>query len=168
MSETRPSGLSVVESDAAVVVQEVAELDERGRLHLLPRWVSRVDWLNSAGKNDIDALMVLIEPGLIAFHDWKVDGPRIAKRYKDIATSSDADAFEALRLIEDRYCRVKITKDRRPHLGDAALAHLGLPIKRSEKSLVYVVIYPNRIEILSPAFRNAKLISGTHQLDDLP
>lgn len=155
MAETRPSGMPIVDGDAAIVLQETAEVDERGRLHLLPRWVKRVDWLPLQPKNDVVALMVFVEPNRISIRDWKVDGPEIERRYKEIANEIDADSHEALRLIQDRYGRLFISKERRPYLGDAALAHLGLPISRGARSTVYVAIFPDRIDILSPTYRNA-------------
>lgn len=168
MAETRPSGLPVIPDHSAVVVQEVTEIDERGRLHLLPRWTRRVSWLPLPAKENVDALMVLVKPGYISLRQWKGNGPRIEKRYKEIAKESDVDALEALRLIQDRYKRLTINKERRPHIGDAALAHLGLPITRGMKSTVYVAIFPSQIDILSPAYRNAKLEAGHARIDDLP
>lgn len=57
----RPSGLSVIGDEHAVVTVEVAQIDERGRINLLPRWGSRVEWLRSS-TSDVEALMILVEP----------------------------------------------------------------------------------------------------------
>jgi hypothetical protein len=80
---------------------------------------------------------------------------------------TDAD-LEVLRFIQDRYGKLSIPKERRPHLGDAALQHLGLPTTRDVASNVYVAIYPDRIDLLSPYYRNAKNVAGHSALDDLP
>ncbi len=149
-------------------MQEVTELDRRARLHILPRWASRVDWLPVPAKNDVDALIVFVEPGLVSLRAWKVDGPRIEQRYREIAKETDASALEALRLIEDRYRRLTIPKERRPYLGDAVLAHLGLPIARGNKSTVYAAVFQDRIDLLAPAYRNAMLVAGHASIDDLP
>lgn len=113
-------------------------------------------------------MMVFVEPGLVSLWDWKVEGPRIAQRYEEIAKETDEAALERLRVIQDRYRRLPINKERRPYLGDAALAHLGLPIARGNRSIVYVAVFPNRIDLLAPAYRNAKLITGASSIDDLP
>lgn len=168
MAETRPSGLSVISQDDSAVIQEVAEIDRRRRIHLLPRWTERVDWLRAHRTKNIIALMVLAEPGLASLRDWNVDGPRIENRYEEVARKSDPEALEVLRLIQDRYCRLTITGERRPYLGELALAHLGLPIARGVKSTVFVAVFPDRIDILSPTLRNSKLVLGDASLDDLP
>jgi hypothetical protein len=168
MAETRLGGLPVVADESAVVMQEVTEIDDRGRLHLLPRWANRVDWLPLPAKIGDDASMVFSEPCLASLRDWEVDGPRIVQRYMDLSKEPNAEALEAMRLIQDRYGRLLISSGRSLYLGDAALAHLGLPIARGIKSIVYVVILPDRIDLLSSAYRNAKLIVGGAHIDDLP
>ena len=100
--------MPVVGGDAAIVMQEAAEVDERGRLHLLPRWMKRVDWMLSQAKNDFVALMVFVEPNRVSIRDWKIYGPSIERRYKELAKETDADSREALRLIQDRYGRLFI------------------------------------------------------------
>jgi hypothetical protein len=112
--------------------------------------------------------MVLKEPGLIAIRDWTNDGQRIAARYAELAASDDEESLAALRLIQDRYQKLPIDKEHRAHLGDPALTHLGLPIERGGKSTVYVVVYPDQLNILSISYQNEKLISGSRWLDDLP
>lgn len=112
--------------------------------------------------------MVFVEPGLISLRDWTNDGERVATRFTELAASGDEDAWEALRLIQDRYQKLPIDKERRAHLGDLALAHLGLSIEREKKSTVYIAVYPDCIDILSVSYRNSKLVSGSRWLDGLP
>ena len=168
MAERRPSGLPVVTGVSAPVEQEVAEIDGRGRLHLLPRWAKRVEWLPLPAADDVMALMVFLEPRRLSLLRWDVDGPRILARYEEIAKNPDDADLEVLRLIQDRYNRLLIRRDRRPYLGDTALQHLGLPISRGSKSIVHVAIFPNRIDVLAPAYRDTKLVAGDPRLDDLP
>ena len=168
MAETRPSGLPVISDDDATVIQEVAEIDERRRLHLLPRWAKRTDWLPVPAKGTVNALMTFVEPGLLSLRDWKVDGPRIVERYKEVSEEPGETAFETLRLIQDRYRRLPISIERRPYLGEAALAHLGIPLTRGMKSVVYVAVSSDRIDLLGPIYRNSKLIAGDLRIDDLP
>ena len=112
--------------------------------------------------------MVFVEPGLLSLRSWEPDGPRIATRYIELAQlGADAD-LDVLRLIQDRYGKLSIPRDRRPHLGDAALQHLGLPTTRDMTSNVYVAVYPSKIDLLSPIYRNDKHMTGHSSLDDLP
>jgi hypothetical protein len=166
MAITRPSGSPVVTDP--IVAQEVAEIDGRGRLHLLPRWTKRIKWWATTPKDDFSVLMVLVEPGLISLRDWASDGTRVIARYEELAAQPSADVLEALRLLQDRYIRLSIDKEQRAHLGDAAFAHLGLPITRGAASTVYVAVFSNRLDILSAGYRNSKLITGSSLLDDLP
>ena len=168
MAESRPSGVPIVPDAKALVIEEIAEIDGRGRIHLLPRWAKRVGWIPVPAAGDVDALMILVEPGLLSLTSWNPDGPRIEKRHDELAALGTGADLEALRSIQDRYQKLPIPNDRRPHLGDAALQHLGLSTKRGAKSNVYVVITPGRIDLLSPGYRNAKSIEGHPSLDDLP
>jgi hypothetical protein len=136
-------------------------------VNILPRWRQKIEWMRSEA-GDVLALMVLAEPGLISLRDWKSNGPRIEQRYAELAASSDAEASEALLLIQSRYRRLLIPAKDRPSLGDAALAHLGLPIDRGAKSVIYVGVLSDKIELMSPIYRDAKLIEGHPLIEDLP
>lgn len=164
----RPSGLPIIEEVSAAVMVSVAHVEMRGRLNILPRWRKKVAWLASAEGAEVLALMVFAEPGLISIGPWEPNGPRIQQKYAEIASSDDAEAAQALRLIQDRYHRLMIPAKERSSLGDAALAHLGLQVERGKKSLIYVCISLDKIELLSPAYREAKLIEGHPLIEDLP
>lgn len=164
----RPSGLAIIEDASAAITVSVAHVEMRGRLNVLPRWRKRVGWLLSAEGTDVLALMVFAEPGLISIRAWKPDGPRIQERLAEIASSQDADAPQALRLIQDRYQRLVIPAKERASLGDAALAHLGLQVERGKKFLIYVCVSLDRIELMSPVYRETKLTEGHPLIEDLP
>jgi hypothetical protein len=164
----RPSGLPIVEDASAAVTVNVAHVEMRGRLNILPRWRKRIVWLMSVEEADILALMVFVEPGLISIRAWEPDGPRILQRFAELLTSTDADAPQALRLIQDRYQRLVIPAKDRPSLGDAALAHLGLRVERGQKSVIYVCVSSDKIELMSPAYRESKLTEGHPLIEDLP
>ena len=168
MAETRPSGLPIIPDAEALITQEVAEIDERGRLHLVPRWSIRAAWLPTPLRTAEDALMIFVEPGYLSLRSWEPDGPRIVARYNELARLGAEAPREVLRLIQDRYGKLVVPVDRRPHLGDAALQHLGLPTKRGVKSSIYVVISSGQIDLLAPSYRNAKNIEGHTLLEDLP
>lgn len=110
--------------------------------------------------------MIFLSPGRISIRDLRTDGPRIQARYEQLAAETDDETLELLRRIQDRYGRLRIPRSRRPSLGDPALAHLGL--ERGQKSMTYVAIFSNSIDVLSPAYRNAKLVTFERQLEDLP
>jgi hypothetical protein len=162
----RPSGLPIVDDDDAPVLEELAHVEARGRFNFLPRWRKRFGWMSV--DKEVQALMIFVEPGLISFRDWRIDGPRVQQRYRDVAASDDADRFRMLRLIQTRYRRLIIPAKDRSSLGDAALAHLGLPIERGRKSAVYVTLYPGHLDLASPDHRNAKSFNDDALLDDLP
>src|ERR1700730_4366286 len=103
MAQTRPSGYPVFGVASPSVAEEVTEIDGRGRIRFLPRWTNRIPWWKGTSGEGLDVLMVLVEPGLISFHDWVSDGERVAARFAQIAETEDEDALEVLRLIQDRY-----------------------------------------------------------------
>ena len=137
----------------------------RGRFHLLPRWAKRLDWLPVPAKAPDDALIVFEEPGKLSIRNWNPDGPEIISRFHQLAQDGD---LELLRLIQDRYARLSIPRERRVYLGSQALQHLSLPLDRKLKSSVYVVVSANRIDLISPNLRNELLVTGNPELDDLP
>jgi hypothetical protein len=100
--------------------------------------------------------------------DWEKNGQAVERRYRELALRKDYEALEALRLIQDRYQKLVIPPERRCSLGQAALAHLGSPISPRQSQVLYVAIYEAKIELISPAYRDAKLIAGHSLLDDLP
>jgi hypothetical protein len=166
MAETKRSGLPIVAGPSTSVTQEVAHVDKKGCLNLLPRWTSHFQWFPSALTEDFETLMILLDPGRVSIRDLSVNGPLIQQRFNELATETDAETLEALRLIQDRYGRLRIPISRRPSLGDPVLAHLG--IERGHKSTIYVAIFPNSIDLLSPAYRNARLTIIKEEIDDLP
>jgi hypothetical protein len=85
MALTRPSSYPVVTGASAVVSEEIAEIDDRGRLRFHPRWTNRVPWWKTNQDEGFAVLMVLQEPGLIALLDWTNDGQRVAARYTELA-----------------------------------------------------------------------------------
>lgn len=113
--------------------------------------------------------MVFVEPGRIRLLPWDPHGRLVESRFAEIAQNGpDNDALETLRLIQDRYSDLMIDEEHRPYLGDAALTHLGLTLDRGTKSTVYIVIYPESLEILSVDYRDRKNLIGSEGLDDLP
>ncbi len=112
--------------------------------------------------------MVFDEPGLITLRDWKTDGLRVVSRYEELKQRTDREALEALRLLADRYQRLRFDREKCAHLGDAALAHFGFSVERGAERTVYLAIFPERLVLLSPAYRDARLTLGSPLLDDLP
>lgn len=113
-------------------------------------------------------LMVLVEPGLLSLRDLKTHGSRIEARCAELLEIGDDAALEAIRLMQDRYKKLSLDNQHRVHIGDAGLAHLGFSLVRGNRSTVYVATFPDRIDVFSPDYRNRRLISGSHHLDDLP
>jgi hypothetical protein len=166
MARTRPSGLPIVEPDALAVSQEIVKIDGRGRLRLLARWTERIAWWSD--DDPFEVLMTFEDPGRLALSDWKTDGSRVIDRYRELQQRSDNEALESLRLLVDRYQRLRFDGEKCAYLGDAALAHLGLATKRGVEHNVYVAVFPQRLALFSADYRNAKLALGSPLLDDLP
>jgi hypothetical protein len=170
MAETAPSGRPLVPPAEAPVFQEVAQVDAYRRLNFLPRWTSRYDWLKHLKTKPVEVLLIMREPGIVRLLPWLPEGERLQRLYEEVAAQEEAeDQLESLRLIQDGYGRLLIDAEHRPYLGDAALAHLGLPLERGIRSSVYVVLYPRWISIMSQELRNAKTIqAGNGVLDAYP
>lgn len=162
---TRPSGLPLIPAEAAEIVQEVASVDERGRINLLPRWLSKANWTPSQYS---ELLMIFDRPGLVLLRQMEPDANRVITLHAELAASDDPEKHEKMRQIQDRYAKLTVDRSKRAHLGDSALQHLGFPTTRGTKSPIYVVIAPNRIDLLSPSLRNEMLLQRGPEFDDLP
>jgi hypothetical protein len=165
MANTRPSGVPIVEAASLIIAHEVGVIDRRGRFPLRPRWIERIAWWSDS---PLDVLMVLDEPGVVRLMDWQTDGLRVVARYEQLRSRRDDEALVALRLLADRYQKLRFDAENRGHISEPALAHLGLPLDREANATVYVAIYPDHIAVLSPSYRNAALLRGSPLLDDLP
>lgn len=168
MAETRPSGRPLVPDDEALVAQHVAEIDSRGRLHVLRRWTQRTNWPPFPTAGDFEILVVLSERGRASLRPWHPGGPKILQRYQELTASEDGPDLEALRRLQDRYARLSLPRERRPHLGDSVLQHLGLPLRREMSTPIYVVVLPDRLDLLGPAYRDRVNEQGHPALDGLP
>ena len=165
MADTKPSGRAVVEGVEAVVAQEVAHVDKKGVLNLLPRWTARLVWLSDIQKA-VDALLVFLQPGRISIRDPELDVKRIRDQYAELSIDPSQDDLELLRLIQDRYGMLHIPKSKRASLGDLALLHLG--IQRGVRTSIYVAVYPASLELMSVEYRNRHLPEFHSELSDLP
>src|SRR5438105_15747909 len=105
MAKTRPSGTPIVSGPEALVRQEIASVDERGRLNLLLRWQEAAGWKRPAGPWTL--LVVLEDDGVIALLPWEPHGARVVERYSEWKDAAD---MEALRRLQDRYKRGEIPK----------------------------------------------------------
>lgn len=100
---------------------------------------------------------------------WEPHASQVLARYSELADAEPLnETLDALRLLQDKYGCLVIDHEHRPYLGDAALAHLGLPIDRGVKSTIYVAAYPNCLLIMSAYFRDKHNVLGAQVLDDLP
>jgi hypothetical protein len=169
MADTRPSGHPLLPNERGPVFQEVSEVDTYRRINLLQRWTSRFHWLENIKTKSVDVLMVLAAPGMLKLMPWEPEGPRLLKLHETISQDVASDeTLEVVRLIRDKYERLTVDHEHRPYLGDPALAHLGLPLERGVRSIVYVAIYPDYIAILSQDYRNQKLLLSNPLLDSFP
>jgi hypothetical protein len=167
MAFTRPSGILIVDSEQAPVFQEVTQVDPRGRINLLPRWIKRLGWL-SVEPVETQALMVFEQPGRISLRNWETDGKNVAQRYLELMSHDDDASREALRLIQDRYQKLIIPAKKRCSLGQPALVHLGLRVTPQDEQPIYVAVFPTKIDLLSPNCRERLLLARHPFLDDLP
>jgi hypothetical protein len=167
MANTRPSGLTIG-SAGSPVTEEVIEIDGRGRFHMQPRWIDRLAWWQTDHPDGYTVLMVFDKPGVIEFRDWRTDGQLVSSKHEELKDQMGEEALEALWVLADRYRPLRFDKRGRAHLGNPALAHLGFLIGRGAKHNLYVVVFPDRLLLFSPTYRDSKLMEGSPLLDDLP
>jgi hypothetical protein len=133
MAFTRPSGILIVDSEQAPVFQEVTQVDPRGRINLLPRWIKRLGWL-SVEPVETQALMVFEQPGRISLRNWETDGKNVAQRYLELMSHDDDASREALRLIQDRYQKLIIPAKKSCSLGAASVSSSGTSSDTSRRT----------------------------------
>jgi hypothetical protein len=164
----RASELPLDPSGPSPLSQHVVAVEERNRIRLPASLVSSVTWLAKPG-DDATALMVLEVPGRICLRSWEQFGEGVLARRRQLiqeVEEGDTAAEEELLLLEDRYHRVQLPKERRLTLTARGVLHLGLA--EGARSSVYVARVFDRIVIMSPAYRDDRLRTGSVALSDLP
>jgi hypothetical protein len=161
----RLQGLPLDPSGSTVqpVLQEPVQLRARGRLGLPLEIVKRVSWLAGQTAEVNFALAILNEPGQIALRSWESEAqPILAERKRLI----QAEEYETLRMLEDRYRRIQVAKDGRVTLTLTHILHLGLPVH--DDAYVFVSLVGKGIEIMSPAYRDHQIKRASAAFPDLP
>jgi len=160
------SGLPLDPAGSSPVAQEVVELDERGRITLPTTVMSAIGWL---AKQETVVLIIYDELGRIVLLPWESYGETVLTRRRELiedAGGGDAAALDDLLLLEDRYHRGRVARDRRLSLGLQGLLHLGLD--GAVKPRVYIAGAVDRIVIMSKEYRDQRLRKGSVAVSDLP
>lgn len=150
-----------------LILQRVIEVDPRGRIRIPTKFTQPIDWIKSP-ESSSDALAILDEPGRVLFLCWEKHAqPIIEKRRELLEIHRDSkEALDALIQLEDRYKHFVIPADLRPTLILETKLHLE--INPETKSYVYVRKVFDRIEIISPTFRNQQRNRHLDLIDGLP
>jgi hypothetical protein len=150
-------------AEARSLILEIAEIDERKRLHFPAHLTEGIDWMSGTQPK---ATMRLDRPGRISLLSSSEHGSRILTKREELFRSlPDEDVEAALLVLEDRYREVAGERGRIT-LPILALVHL-FGGKDFDK-YVFLVRVVLRLEIWSTAYRNERLLRGSHLLDDLP
>lgn len=164
MSNGRHPSLPLDAQILTSVPQQVVEVRNRDRLTLPRHVVTDLPWLESSG-NPLEALGILDTPGRICLASWDKAAPILDRRKALIERArADMEAAEALRVLEDRYRRIGIQADFRIVLTVDLLLHLE-PMSAEVKH-VYVARTADVVQILSPAYRNARLAEFQGSVSD--
>ncbi|MBT3060183.1 MAG: hypothetical protein AB2696_08085 [Candidatus Thiodiazotropha sp.] len=150
-----------------LILQRVIEVDPRGRIRIPTQFTHNIEWIKSP-RLPSDALAVLDEPGRILFLSWEKHAqPIIEKRRELLEIYRDSqDARDTLIQLEDRYKHFIIPADLRPTLVLETKLHLEITLET--KSYVYARKVFDRIEIISPKFRNQQRNRHLDLIDELP
>jgi DNA-binding transcriptional regulator/RsmH inhibitor MraZ len=159
----RPPGWLLDADIPAPVLQEVEQVDNRGRVLVPARLAGGASWLKPGG----EGLMVLVTPGRIILRPWDEAAETILPLRKQLVGHPDPDeqALETMRVLDDRYRRFRIEADGRLRLLPFAIAHL-----EHEKPLLFLTLIrlPSRLEIWSMRQRDEALLQVHDTLDSLP
>lgn len=160
-------GLPLDPAGPGPVAQDVVDVDARGRIRLPASVVSSIGWL--AKREEVVALMVFDELGRIVLLSWEASGEAILARRRELledAEEGDKAALDDLLLLEDRYHRARLPRDRRVSLGVQGLLHLG--VDDAARRRTYVAGAVDRVVIMSKEYRDQRLRKGSVALSDLP
>lgn len=114
------------------------------------------------------ALAVLDEPERVKLLPWNSSVERVLQRRRVLIGKAEGDpeVLESLRLIEDRYKRIRIPVTGRPNLPPEVVLHLGL--KPSLTGWVYLWRVRDALELNSINYRFEHLDTESEALIDLP
>jgi hypothetical protein len=171
MAPRQVSGLTLDPTGPRPILQDVVDVDHRGRVRLPTRITSSVSWLSTV-HNPAQTLMVLDKPGRIALLAWEPSGPDVLARRSELvedAESGDGSAIDDLLDLEGRYHRRVIPKDYRLSLGSEGLLHLGLgDLPEGAPSRAHIAGAFDRIFIMSTAYRAERIRAAAALFPDLP
>jgi hypothetical protein len=160
------SGLPLDSESPGPFALEMVEFGEdRLRLTVPANVASAVGWLVGEAT---EALMVFDEVGRIDVHAWEAVGGLVIARRRELLDDARAGykaALDGLLVLEDRYHRVRIGKDRRLTVGMQGVFHLGL--EGIKDAPIYVAGIVDRITIMSREYRDQRLRKARSALSDL-
>jgi hypothetical protein len=166
MAKGRHPGLPLDQEIPTPAPQQAVKIGKRNRLVLPQTVASALPWIGSANEA-IDCLGIFEEPGKVLLASWDTATPVLERRRELIEVAGrDVEAAEALRLLEDRYRKVHIQEGLRLTLTTDWFVHLEP--ERGELVHVYVARTADALQILSPAYRNARLAEFLRSNEDLP
>ncbi len=127
MERGRPRGWELDPKNRNPAAQQIVEFDERDRIRLPAQFLECIPWLQGI-EGSRDALLILNGLNEGAIVDWVENSQAILEtrvalleNFNEVETAADD-----LRLLEDRYFRVKVSKDLRVTFPDEAIFHFGL------------------------------------------
>lgn len=163
----RPSGEALDPEMSGPFVQDLVEVDPRGRVLLSPRIVAEIDWLDNLARGEILGLAILDRPLTVRLLSFEQHGSAVVARRRQLISMIDSDpaAEAALIMLEDRYHRIRIPQDRRITLSNLLVAHLEI---KTGDANVYVERLRSEVWLLSPKGRTQRLTSVNQYLRDLP
>lgn len=136
------------------VERALCRIDERDRVVVPPGFFRGTAWkLDDGG----DVLAVLEAIGCVRLLPWSPKGDEVLATQRELEArdDDDEDALDALQQLEHKFHRLTVEKPRRLKLSDYVLQHLqpNWPLP----SQVFVLSYPDRVELWSPEFHGMRV-----------
>lgn len=155
--------VSSTASSVSALVQEVVEIDDRGRILVPQRVWGPVTWL-SGETWPKDALLVLGRPGIAQILDWQAHAAVLSERRAALSSDASEEALETLSALEERYHRIAAAESRRFTLSLLVQTHLEV----APGDRLYVEANSTMLQFVSIHFRNTRLAARARAIADLP
>jgi DNA-binding transcriptional regulator/RsmH inhibitor MraZ len=154
------------EEDPGPITVSVIQIDSRGRVVVPPHGRNQITWLKNG--NPCETSVELSDRGRIIVRQFSEDNAVLQERDRIANDFDAADDEEPLLAITERFLRGKMEKNGRFKLHLREFAHLGISRTelRDETAVLYLICFPDRIELWSEDYRNRKREDLADQISD--
>lgn len=160
MRKGRPPAWLLDPSDEGATRQDVADVDDRGRLTIPLRLLEDFPGIDARGAGQV--LIETLVPGAAVLRDWSTSGEEVLKRRRALVSEPTGENADLVRALDDAFRRGRLDAGGRLTLPPPVVGHLSGSFRVRG---LFVVRHPDRLDLWSRNYRAARLKEVASLLD---